>query len=120
MCIESQLKSGDAGDFYVIDTDFKEHADKDSRRVPQRHESNEKPLGEWNKKRVVCKGNTIRVWVNGLLQNEASETTVAKGYIGFQSEGAPIEFRNIVLKPIPAEAKEKPKPKAEGSKKEGS
>lgn len=97
--IEAQLKSGDAGDFWVIDgTDFKEHVNKDERRVPKKAESNEKPIGDWNKMEIECQGNTIRVYVNGLLQNEATETTVERGYIGFQSEGAPIEFRNIVLK----------------------
>lgn len=99
--IESQLKSEDAGDFWVIDgTDFKERVNKEDRRVPQKHPHNEKPVGEWNKKEVVCQGNTIRVWVNGLLQNEATETTVSKGFIGLQSEGAPIEFRNILLEPL--------------------
>lgn len=99
--IEGQLGSHDAADFWVIEgTDFKEHTNKDDRRVPKMHEHNEKPLGEWNQYEAVCDGNTIRLTVNGLLQNVATETTVTKGYIGFQSEGTPIEFRNIVLEPL--------------------
>lgn len=101
--IEAQLKSDNAGDFYVIEgTDFKEHVNKDDRRVPKKAESNEKPIGEWNKMEIECKGDTIKVYVNGVLQNEATETSVAKGMIGLQSEGAPIEFRNIVLKTLPS------------------
>ncbi|NIA15590.1 MAG: DUF1080 domain-containing protein, partial [Nitrospiraceae bacterium] len=99
--IEGQLQSGHAADFWVIGgTDFKEHTNKNDRRVIKRKRSNEKPLGEWNQYEIVCKGNTIRLYVNGLLQNSATETTVTKGYIGLQSEGTPIEFRNIILEPL--------------------
>jgi hypothetical protein len=43
---------------------------------------------------------TIELWVNGLLQNVATNVEVVKGRIALQSEGAYIEFRNIVLLPI--------------------
>ena len=99
--IESQLMSENAGDFWCIDgTDFKEHVNKAERRVPKKAKHNENEIGKWNTMEVVCKGNTIRVVVNGLLQNEATETTVIKGYIGLQSEGKPIEFRKITLEPL--------------------
>jgi len=119
--IESQLHSGDAGDFWVIDgTEFNERKPNkpDDRRVPKKTESNEKPLGEWNKKEVICSGNTINVFVNGLLQNVATGTTVNEGHIGLQSEGTPIEFRNILLWPVPEEhleTKEDAAPAREGS-----
>ncbi len=96
--IEGQLQSRHAGDFWVIGgTDFKEHTDKGDRRVPKTGRDNEAPLGEWNTMVAVCKGDTIELYVNGLLQNKATETTVTEGYIGLQSEGTPIEFRHIVL-----------------------
>ena len=99
--IEAQLKSGDAGDFYVIGgTDFAEHVDKESRRVPKRLESNEKPIGQWNRYVIVCRHDTIQLYINGALQNEATKTTVTQGYIGLQSEGTPIEFRKIALELI--------------------
>ena len=99
--IEGQLASGHAADFWVIDgTDFKEHTNKDDRRVPKRKKSSEKPLGEWNQYEIFCKDNVIRLHINGLLQNVATDTTVNKGYIGLQSEGAPIQFRNITLEPL--------------------
>jgi hypothetical protein len=64
------------------------------------HDHNEKPLGEWNHYEAVCDGDTIRLTINGLLQNVATECTVTKGYIGLQSEGTPIQFRTIVLEPL--------------------
>ncbi len=98
--IEGQLASGNAGDFWVIGgTEFKEHIGVEGRRVPKKHESNEKPPGEWNVFEAVCQGDTIRVSINGLLQNEATECNVTSGKICLQSEGAPIEFRHIALEP---------------------
>jgi len=102
--IKVQLGSGNAGDLWVIDgTDFKEHTYKNDNRVTKKTEHSEKPAKEWNHGKIVCKSKTIQVWVNDVLQNEATETTVAKGYIGFQSEETPIEFRNIMLEPLTGE-----------------
>ena len=99
--VECQGMFHNQGDFFVIGgTDFKEHTNKTSRRVLNKHKDNEKPIGEWNTMEAVCKGDTIRLWVNGLLQNEATETTVTEGRIGLQSEGTPIEFRSIMLEPL--------------------
>lgn len=99
--IEAQLMHENAGDFWVIGgTDFKEHVDKDDRRVPKKNKSSEKKPGEWNQYDIWCKGDTIKVYVNGVLQNEATECTVSEGYIALQSEGAPIEFRNIRIMEI--------------------
>jgi hypothetical protein len=96
--VEVQLGDRDAGDFWVIGgADFKEHTDPENRRVMKAHDSNEKPLGEWNRLEVRCDRDRIEVKVNGLLQNVATETTLTKGTVGLQSEGTPIEFRNIAL-----------------------
>ncbi len=96
--IEGQLQSRHAGDFWVIGgTDFKEHTNKSDRRVPKSGKDSEAAPGKWNTMVAVCKGNTIELSVNGVLQNKATETTVTEGYIGLQSEGTPIEFRHIVL-----------------------
>jgi hypothetical protein len=56
----------------------------------------EKPVGEWNTVEVVCQGNSITVYINGQLQNQATSET-SEGYIALQSEGGPIEFRNVYL-----------------------
>ena len=33
-------------------------------------DNSEKPFGEWNKMEIWCKGNEIKVWVNGDLVNQ--------------------------------------------------
>lgn len=99
--IEGQLQHEHAGDLWVIDgSDFKEHTNPDDRRVPKKQPHNEKPLGEWNQYEIVCSGDSITLIVNGIEQNKATECNITKGFIGFQSEGVPIEFRNLRLEPL--------------------
>lgn len=56
----------------------------------------EKPAGEWNEAEIVCAGDRIAVYINGVLQNECSGTDL-RGYIALQSEGGTVEFRNVYL-----------------------
>ena len=58
----------------------------------------EKHEGEWNEAEIVCKGNRITVYINGNLQNECT-TENTEGYIALQSEGGPVEFRNVYITP---------------------
>lgn len=103
-CIECQLKADNAGDFVLIGDETitaqdSVYANNGTRYVivPKINESNEKPVGEWNHYKIICKGNAITCYVNGVLQNEGTNASVSKGKICLQSEGAPIEFRNITL-----------------------
>ncbi len=59
-------------------------------------ESPELPVGEWNEMEFQCEGGSIKVWLNGILVNEAVCDAI-DGYIAIQSEGGPMEFRNIFL-----------------------
>ncbi|HWX19083.1 MAG TPA: DUF1080 domain-containing protein [Candidatus Binatia bacterium] len=68
--------------------------------MPRRQHSSEKPAGEWNACDVTCRGNTVIIRVNGVLQNEATGTSVDSGAIGLQAEGKVVEFRNIYLEPL--------------------
>jgi hypothetical protein len=52
--------------------------------------------GQWNETVIVCKGGHVTATVNGVLANEA-QCEASEGYIGFQSEGGPIEFRHIYV-----------------------
>ena len=54
----------------------------------------ERPDGEWNDTVIYCQGGHMTFTVNGVLVNEA-DAGATEGYIGFQSEGGPIEFREI-------------------------
>jgi len=99
--VECQLQSGNAGDLIAFpDVDFDERTDKSSIRVQKREERSENPVGEWNTYSIECDGSSIRVEVNGVLQNVATNTTISQGYICLQSEGAPVEFRNVYLEPL--------------------
>ena len=102
--IECQLMSTNAGDFFVIGgSEFKEHAETSgakSRKVAKRGESSEKPLGEWNEYDIICRGDVIEVRVNGALKNVATECSIQSGKICLQSEGTPIEYRNIYIEPL--------------------
>lgn len=101
--IEVQLASGSAGDFWIIGTDI-EVENKAERRMGRRHlklvDGAEKPLGEWNTTDITCKGDEVIVKVNGTLVNHATKVSQTKGAVTLQSEGTPIEFRNIYLVPL--------------------
>jgi len=69
--------------------------------VKKQGESSEKPDGEWNAVDIVVKGNTISSSVNGVLQNVGKDAYADAGQICLQSEGGPIEFRNVYIEPLP-------------------
>lgn len=105
--IEAQLQSGAAGDFWLVDgaklnIDEKRH-DKGSERHWYRLKTDkavEKPEGEWNQYEITVTGDHVKLVVNGQLVNEGTNPDIKRGRILLQSEGAPIEFRNIELTPI--------------------
>jgi hypothetical protein len=101
--LEAQLHSKNAGDIWNIG-EFPAKADAartEGRRTRKEHPTNEKPLGEWNEYRIVMDGGTLELYVNGLLQNRATDVEVVPGRIALQSEGAHIEFKDILLAPKP-------------------
>ncbi|NQX39943.1 protein of unknown function [Pedobacter steynii] len=54
-----------------------------------------KGKGEWNTYEVICVDGTIKLSVNGKFVNGVSKSTVKKGYLCLESEGAEIHFRNL-------------------------
>jgi hypothetical protein len=60
----------------------------------------EKPPGEWNRMEVICDGDTIINIVNGYVVNIGTKSSLIKGKIIFQSEGAEIYFRKIEIRPL--------------------
>jgi len=100
--IETQLKKGSAGDFVLLSKATLNGLDNPKNRsVKKQAESSEKPDGEWNSVDIVVKGNTIASSVNGVLQNTGKDAYASAGQICLQSEGGPIEFRNVVIEPLP-------------------
>jgi hypothetical protein len=51
---------------------------------------------------VTCNDGAIQLAVNGKVVSGGSEVTPRKGYICLESEGSPIEFRNIRIKELPS------------------
>jgi hypothetical protein len=103
-CIECQLKSGSAGDLVLmngtgITVDSVAHQDPARQFVgiKKKNPASENPAGQWNNYDIECQGGSVRCLVNGVLQNEGTNGTVTSGWICLQSEGGPIEFRNIYL-----------------------
>jgi hypothetical protein len=60
----------------------------------------ERPAGEWNRMEVICDGDTITNIVNGYVVNVGTKSSLTKGKIIFQSEGAEILFRKIEIRPL--------------------
>ena len=98
-CYQVQQKASDAGDIICMNGLWaKECTDSVKFTVKKLQPSNEKPLGEWNLIKVISKDKTLKVFVNGVLQNSISGLTAYSGFIGFQNEGKPLEFRNLSIK----------------------
>ena len=95
--IECQLCSGKAGDFVMLGgSKIQEMECVEQFPVKNRVGDYENPAGEWNTAKVVGKGNKITVYINGQLQNECTCDST-EGYIALQSEGGPLEFRNVYI-----------------------
>ncbi len=100
-CLEVQLGSGNAGDFWMLGvTTEVAGAGAQGRRWTKLVEGAEKDAGEWNVMKVRCEGDAITVWVNDKEVNRGAKTSAVSGAIAFQSEGSEIHFRKVELKPL--------------------
>jgi hypothetical protein len=98
--LEAQLQNQRAGDIFTIGEFPLETGRNNGRYTPMMHPTNEKPQGQWNEYEITMKGGQLKLVVNGLLQNQGTDAAIMPGYIGLQSEGAPIEYRNIRITPL--------------------
>lgn len=57
--------------------------------------------GIWNSYTVICVDGTIKLSVNGKFVNGIRKSTIKKGYLCLESEGAEIHFRNFKLTELP-------------------
>ena len=60
-----------------------------------------KGKGEWNTYDVVCVDGTIKHAINGKFVNGIRESSIKKGYLCLESEGAEIHFRSIRILELP-------------------
>ncbi|MCD7937197.1 MAG: DUF1080 domain-containing protein [Tannerellaceae bacterium] len=103
--IECQLQAGNAGDFVCLGgSDLAEFTQRPGEERPafpvvkKANSSSEKPAGEWNEANIWVKNGVITVYINGVYQNTGTNK-VKTGYIGLQSEGKAIQFRNVTVTP---------------------
>lgn len=65
-----------------------------------------KPAGEWNRMIITCKGNNLKVKLNGeqIIDIQLDKTGLKdrpmKGYLGIQDHGQPFFVRNVRIKEL--------------------
>lgn len=100
--IEAQLKTKNAGDVYT-NHEFPiapVPGQTDGRRTEKLYPTNERPYGQWNDYQLIMDGDVLTLKVNGLLQTQITGVEELPGWIALQSEGRPIEYRNIRVTPL--------------------
>ena len=107
--IEVQMNHTHAGDFWCIVEDIKVPdmikrrgakekwgiTEGKARRILNLTDGSEKPVGEWNRMKIECLGDEVKVWVNGELVNHGHGCTAKKGKLSIQAEGSEVEFRRL-------------------------
>ncbi|MEZ5071427.1 MAG: DUF1080 domain-containing protein [Bacteroidales bacterium] len=107
--IECQLMHEHAGDLVLMgkgtgitvrDTAFMIESEENRYKVLPKWEAvSELSAGEWNSYDISSMNGRLEVKVNGVLQHVGTAATLTEGNILLQSEGAPLQFRNITLTP---------------------
>lgn len=97
-CFQVQFKKDNAGDIIAMNgAVIQESIGKPKETALKYNPSNEKPEGEWNSCEIICRDDSILVYINNLLQNKGTKCNFSNGTIGFQLEGKSIEFRKIYV-----------------------
>jgi len=105
LCLQIQARDKNAGDLLpMAGATFAEPLTSAPGAAPEIKArlaaESEKPAGEWNACDILCRGDTVEVTVNGVLQNKVTRVTPRRGRVGFQFEGAPFELRHVTLTPL--------------------
>ncbi len=104
---KSSGKKGDwfttNGDVFAVGTSkmkpFAPTSPDGSRSFPTKNLS--KGVGQWNHYYVRAINGELRLWVNGEEVSGGTECTPSSGYLCLESEGSPIEFREIRIRELP-------------------
>ena len=109
-CVEAQLMNGKAGDIVLMrkgasitikDSTYMVTSEEHPYLgISKFEDSSENPSGEWNSYDITSLDGTLELYVNGILQNKGTDMTLTEGNIALQSEGGPLQFRNIYLQPL--------------------
>jgi len=60
-----------------------------------------KGVGEWNHYYIRAINGEVRLWVNGEEVSGGTDCHPRTGYLCLESEGAPVEFRNLRVRTLP-------------------
>ena len=105
-----EKRTGKKGDWFTTHGDvfavgqskmkpFEPVSPKGSRSFPRKQLS--RGMGQWNHYYVRAMNAEVRLWVNGEEVSGGNECEPASGHICLESEGAPVEFRDIRVRPLP-------------------
>lgn len=64
-------------------------------------EERSKPSPQWNHYRIEGNNGRLTLAVNGKIVSGGDNCNYRKGYLALESEGAPVEFRNVRIKELP-------------------
>lgn len=70
-----------------------------SRSFPRKQRS--KGVGQWNHYYIRCINGEVRLWVNGEEVSGGNGAEPPTGYLCLESEGSPIDFKNIRIRELP-------------------
>jgi hypothetical protein len=91
------------GDVFPVGTSkmkpFPPVAPNSSRSFPRKNLS--KPTPEWNHYYVRAINGEVRLWVNGEEVSGGADCDPKTGFMCLESEGAPVEFRNLRMRVLP-------------------
>ncbi len=80
-------------------TPFPPVAPGGSRSFPRKNLS--KGVGEWNHYYIRAINGEVRLWVNGEEVSGGTKCEPATGFLCLESEGAPVEFKNLRIRELP-------------------
>lgn len=108
--LEAQINAGDAGDFWGLDgyelhgplgrTRAIDHEKFGQLTNIKKTQALEKHPGQWNAYEIRADGDTVTLTINGVVVNQATGCSPARGRICLTSEGSEIHFRNIEITPL--------------------
>ncbi len=91
------------GDVFAVGTSkmkpFAPTSPNGSRSFPSKNLS--KGVGDWNHYYIRAINGEVRLWVNGEEVSGGMECVPSSGYLCLESEGSPIEFREIRIRELP-------------------
>jgi hypothetical protein len=91
------------GDVFAVGTSkmspFPPLSPNGSRSFPRKNLS--KGVNQWNHYYVRCINDEVRLWVNGEEVSGGNNCKPASGYLCLESEGSPIDFRNLRIRELP-------------------